>query len=195
MTYVDLLTDFTAWIKRDLSANFQSFVRSVEDDLAKKRLRCMAKVRTDSDVPLSDPMPLPADFLEVKSLTLYSGGRDMPLAYQPPELFVPCTGAWTPKHFTIDASQIWFSPHPDASYSYRLRYYAPLPSIITAAENWVLDNAWNIYLFGTLTKAAIFTRDAGALQTFGPLYQSAMDELVATDAAASIGGAPRITVA
>jgi hypothetical protein len=133
---------------------------------------------------------LPADFNGVVSFELPAGNS--PVRYEKPDgiralrQLYPSTG--TPFAWSIMGSNLEVVSAPSGSFACPLAYYARLPALSNAnTTNWLLTKHPDAYLYGTLLQTAPYLKDDPRLQIWGGLYESALDDIEASDARTSFG--------
>lgn len=185
-TYAGLLASLAGWLMRDdLTAVIPDFITLAESDMnAKLRLRAML---TTASVDATGGA-LPADCLQVKSVGL-SGYDD--LAFGTPSEAVNYELAYsggTAERWSVDGTSLVVSPTQTTG-SVSLRYYARIPALsVSNTTNHVLTASPGIYLYGSLLQASPYLLDDQRVQTWGTLYQQALDALQASDDAAEYPG-------
>jgi hypothetical protein len=96
-----------------------------------------------------------------------------------------------PLYFSIVGSQFRLLPIPDGEYQAQLVYYAKLAKLSNAnTTNWLLTQAPDVYLYGSLLQAAPYLQDDARIPVWSELYQSGLDQLqIADDRGSTSGGA------
>lgn len=184
--YDRLVGDIASWLMRDdLAAVIPSFVSLAEADMnAKLRLRAMLTTATVD----ATGGALPADCLAVKSVGL--SGYDNLRFGTPTEAVTHSLShiGDTANLWAIDGNNLVVSP-TQTDGSVTLRYYARIPALSDSNPgNHVLTASPGIYLYGSLLQAAPYLLDDARMQTWGTLYQQAVDALQASDDAAEYPG-------
>lgn len=107
-------------------------------------------------LPGTASAPLPMNYLAMRSMYLDSNRR-VALSYETPTqanlLFSP-TETGRPKRYTIEGDAIRLDRTPDTGYYLVCLYYQKFGAL-SSATNWLMTNAPNVYLFGSLLEAAI----------------------------------------
>jgi hypothetical protein len=158
-TYSNLKASVIAFSGRDdLSSQMDDFISLAEEaiyfnDVFPLRLQSMETILTDTTAgPL---YTLPADYMEIRSLTITNGGNECELSYASPAVLQIISGTGAPYEFTIVGSDIKFNITPDSAYAIKLTYYAkPTALSSLAPTNAVLTNHPSIYLNGCLSMVA-----------------------------------------
>ncbi len=123
--------------------------------------------------------PLPSNYLAVRTGAYYDGNPINPLEYISPEqATIGFNQQWPSQSnfFSIEGDAIWFVPAPDAAYNFVFPYYQKFGAL-SSATNWVMTNAPNVYLYGTLLEASIFMADWDNARTYHGLFLSACNGL------------------
>jgi hypothetical protein len=146
-------------------------------------------------VPTERYIPLPPDFIEMRSLqTSANGGlpirlktlRGADLANQ----FIKSGPIAT---YAILDTQLELIPAPNADSVAELEmvYYAKQPVITAdAATNKVLDAYPNLYLYGCMMEAAVFRMDQTDNQNYAQMWKDYAAELNDRQAAGRFSGSP-----
>jgi hypothetical protein len=75
------------------------------------------------------------------------------------------------------AQQFQFYPTPDADTDVELLYYAKVPDLATNTTNWLLTDAPDVYLYGSLIHSAPYLQDDARLAVWAQLYSAAVARL------------------
>lgn len=144
-SYDELIKAVGRWIKRrDLAENIPDFIALFEAR-ANRVLRVQAQ-RVTATVAVTDNLaPLPAGYLEAITVGDGTGESRFLTALQ------YGTSQPDPGFYAIDGGNIRVSGNTG---SLTLSYYAKFPALgPTTASNWLLANAPDAYLFGSLVEA------------------------------------------
>ena len=83
--------------------------------------------------------------------------------------------AGTPETYALVGGEFEFFPTPDESYTGTLYYRATIPALSDSnASNWVLANAPDAYLYGSLIASAPLLQEDARLATWQTLYGDAV---------------------
>lgn len=193
-TYADLTSDIVTWLDRDdLSFQMPLFVRLCEADI-RRDVKIRAQ-ETAVDLTLSSRIiPVPSGFMQARRLYL-DDDFDRSITYLSPLRFYAAQiyqGSGRVQAYTIEGDNFIFAPDPSGDPTAKLLYYKALDPIQTSGENWISNNAYDIYLYGTLMHAAIFLRDKEGAVAYQSLYRQAVNKLGAEEGRARIGGSSLI---
>ncbi len=187
-TYVGLLASIASWMDRDdLTAVIPDFVTLFESNANTEAAIRTQFNRASTVIPTSaalDYISTPADYLGTDSLILTMAGGSF-VTLKPygsaSAMYTDYPNAASaksqPKGFINMTSKIELAPNPDAIYSTRLYYYQKIPALVTNSTNWLLTNFPQIYLFGSLVAAEAFLGSDPRIETWGSLYDNAVQKL------------------
>lgn len=165
--YTDLKAAVASWIVRsDLTSQIPDFIRLYESD-ANRRIRIRQNMTT-TQLTLAQgasSVNLPSDFLEEIELNYDDTAETLTRAPfdEIDRLQTADSGAGRPFLYAITGSTIVFETEADTAYTLNLRYYEKW-DIETDTTNWLLTNAPDAYLFGSLAEAAMYVHDDRLLQ-------------------------------
>lgn len=156
------------------------------------RLRLTLMEATDNITTADDveAYALAADFLEARNVFLFSAGL---VAQGIPRLPVQLTTEFDanvslslsglPTEAHISKGSIRLNPIPDAEYTLRIRYIAKLADLSGGSDtNDVMDNHYNIYLYGALKHHTALTRDMEMTAHWGGMFEEAVKQAELADA-------------
>lgn len=165
-----LKADVAAWLNRaDLTAQIPAFVRLAEARF-NRTLRVTAMMESTQTEANSSAIPLPDDWLESRDVQLDGA----PVRYVTPEeasrlrFNSLATGEL---FFTLLDDTIELIPVPTAG-TLTMAYYARIPPLSdSASSNWLLENHYDAYLYGSLMHSAPFLLEDERV----PLWKAALD--------------------
>ena len=176
-TRAQLESDVGQWMVRT-DYDFSSILKLCEARIRREvRIRAM---ETASDLTLSaQSVSLPTGFLEGRRI--YLDGQSRELQYFPPEQFYKLsayTETGTPVAYTIEGENIIFAPIPSNSPTAKLLYLKAFDALSDPGDtNWLLTNAYDVYLYCCLAEAKAWVEDDEQLLKWGRLYDGAVREL------------------
>lgn len=146
--YASLQTAVSNWLHRsDLTGMIPDFISLAEAKLSRAlRVRAMENIVTGV---VSATVPLPSGFLEMRSLTVTSGGNTYPLQYIAPQDVTAQTG--TPVYYSIIGDDLYFVPTGGGE-TYSMTYYKSIAPL-SSGVNWLITQAADLYLYSTLIEA------------------------------------------
>jgi hypothetical protein len=179
-TYDELQAAIADWLNRDdLTVRIPDFI-ALAESVIRRRLRrdtTVAALTLDAAV-----VALPAN-CELRSVRLNDGVYQHALTVMTPENisdYREYYGADTgvPRYAAVLNSSLHLVPAPgDTSYAAEIIYYECVPAIATALTNWLLTDAPDVYLFGSLAMAEPFLRNDERLPLWQSQFDSAISEL------------------
>ena len=89
-----------------------------------------------------------------------------------------------PIYYTQIGQQFQVIPAPDSGSAYtgELTYYAKIPALtVSNTSNWLLVEAPDLYLYGSLLQAAPYLQDDQRITVWGALYDRAISDLKVSD--------------
>lgn len=188
--YATLKSDIAELLVRsDLSdARLAAFVR-----LGEARIRRLVRIRaqesSSSLAVTSTETALPSDFLEARSVTLdSSNGRALrPLTPDQLRSSSYVDESAEPLFYAIEGTNLLVAPATTCTVL--LRYYAAFAALSAPTDtNWLLTNAYDVYLYATARAAAEWLEDDAREDRFEGKFQKAVDELNTSDKRAYWGG-------
>lgn len=97
--------------------------------------------------------------------------------------------AGRPQYYALTQGELEFFPTPNENYTLEMTYYEALNALSDSnADNWLLTNYPDVYLYGSLIHSAPYLSDDARAQTWAALYQSSIDALMRDDEQAKFGG-------
>ena len=144
----DIVDDAIDLAEAEMYANAQTPIRH----------RAM-ETRTTDAMDGTRFLALPANYLELRSLSLQLSGNDQDLQYATPESLQEIAGNGRPKFFTV-TSQFEWDRVPDSTYTIVINYYQKLDALSdTNTSNSILADCPNVYLFGAMWAINLFNAE------------------------------------
>lgn len=194
-TYAELKSSVGDWLNRtDLTTVIADFVSLAESQIERQLRTRQMIVRATASIG-TEYSAVPADFLETKSLKLNTNPVTA-LQFDTVDALDTLSNttylsSGKPLRFSIVGGQIRVLPIPDGEYTAELVYYAKLTKLsATNTTNWLLTQAPDVYLYGSLLQAAPYLQDDARIPVWSSLYQAGLDQLqIADDRGSTSGGA------
>jgi hypothetical protein len=196
-TYAELKTSVGDWLNRtDLATAISDFVSLAEAQIERQlRTRQMIVRANASFAAAAEYGTVPDDFLETKSIKLDTNPITY-LSFQTIDAMDQLSNttylsSGKPLYFSVVGSQFRLLPIPDGAYTAELVYYAKLAKLSnTNTTNWLLTQAPDVYLYGSLLQAAPYLQDDARISVWSSLYQAGLEQLqIADDRGSTSGGA------
>lgn len=191
-SYNALRTEVAAWLNRDdLTDRIPGFIRLFESRLN----RILRTPEMESSVLLSvssEDTQLPTDFMAMRELYI-EGVPRRPLRNMSPDgLAAEFSGvSGIPVAYAITGRTIKLAPPPASTISLRLVYFARIVSLNDSnPNNWLLLQAPDLYLYGTLLQAAAFIDDPERVAQWKAAHDEALAEVLQAGNLSRWGAAP-----
>ena len=179
-TYATLKTAAANWLDRsDLGDRIPEFIALAEALFNRKlRIRAMETTVADATPSGSKEDALPSGYLQMREIHLATSPI-VSLAYITPEIMYRIRAGSTsgePNSYTILGDNILFGPTPDSAYDYSMTYYKSFTALSdSATTNWIILNAPDLYLYGTLLQAEPFLMNDNRVA----LWERAVRQIIA----------------
>lgn len=194
-TYSDLQTSIANYLARsDLTSIIPDFITLAENRLRRElRIRQMLKSVTTVTVASDATVEIPSDFLQARDFVVMTNPIQ-PMSYSSPSSLSndPRTSQiGVPRSYTIMATEFQVAPAPDGVYTLKLLYYAA-PAYLTTSNttNVFLNVAPDGLLYGALVEAEPYLMNDARINTWGSMYDRAIDSLIKSDEEGQYSGVP-----
>ena len=194
-TYAELQTTIAGYLARsDLTTQIPDFITLAETRLRRDlRIRQMLSTTTLTCTSGTATVNIPSDFLEVKDFVV-TGNPVMPLNYESPSLFSRNSrsmDAGKPLNYTVLASTFKLAPIPDSNYTLSLVYSIAPPFLSTSnTSNTFLTVCPDLLLYASLLEAEPYLMNDARINTWGTMYDRAIDSLTKSDEQGQYSGVP-----
>lgn len=195
-TYAELQAAIADFLNRDdLTSVIPTFISLAEAQMARdiRHWRQEKRVVTTVDEQYEN---LPSDWLSMISLRLTDGGRLSIISsaeMQDRQERSQSTGK--PMHYRITSDQIEFYPAPSEGYGLTMQYYAKVPALSSVqTDNWILQEAPDVYLYGALVHASPYLSDDNRTQVWAAFYRAGVEALNRDSMSARASGPLRMGV-
>lgn len=184
MTYGTLRADAAAFLQRDdLTAQIPTFVRYATAQF-NRVLRVPQMESRDTRGLVAEYSSLPSDFLEIISISRQDGAELRYIA-RPQFASYAALNMRPESHvYTIEDMQFRFLPAPSAGapLNVTILYYERIADLTTdSSTNWLLSEAPDLYLLGTLMQARMFLHDDARLKAVvEPAYEKELARMRAS---------------
>lgn len=195
-TYSELTTAIAAWLNRnDLTSQIPTFVQLAHTRLNRDLRLARMETRASATITAGDSiLPLPLDFLEMRSVRLVTDPPIVLRTANPSEIETLCAESGRPTAYAVIGRALKLAPTPDAAIGVALTYYAAVPALSSDnTGNWLLNDAPDLYLYAALAESAPYLHEDSRVQTWAALYDRALDSLRAADLKARWGGSALVS--
>lgn len=191
--YLELRQAIQDYSKRTDALNMlDTFIDLTESDIWQNlRSRDMEARATATTDTIDRFMPLPDYFLQMRKITLSSGGRIFDLEQLAPESLPINPAAGRPASYSVTA-QLVFNRVPDSAYTAEMHYYRQLtPLSSDNLTNEILTRFPAVYLYGCLYHFAQWSHNDIMLGKYSTLFDEEMKRANKLDRRGRYGpGAP-----
>ena len=159
--YTELQSAVANWLNRDdLTDRIPEFIALAEARFNRiLRIRAMENKQTASTVAAQRNYALPTNYIQMRTFIVDKDPL-VSLQYVTGEIYDRLHGSSVtglPKFYTIAANEIQLGPIPDSVMTLQMLFYKKFDSLSSStATNWVIINAPDIYLYGSLLEAEPF---------------------------------------
>ena len=180
----ELKNSIANWADRDdLTAVIPDFIALTEARFNRQlRLRSMEQSQFATTVGGQSNYALPLNYLQMREFRL-NQEPTISLRYVSPEIFEAWNlGSGLPKFYTIIANEIRVGPTPAGEYEMEMLYWRKFPALTSSApSNWMLLNAPDVYLYGSLLELEPFVQNDARVALWGAGYTKAIEDLQFAD--------------
>jgi len=186
-TYTELKASVANWLNRDdLTDRIPEFITLAEAQFNRElRIRGMEGRYTASTVTEQKNYALPGGYIQMRNFQI-NNDPITPLEYVTPEIHDRLWGGsktGLPRMYTLVANEILLGPIPDSVMTMEMDFYKAFDKLSsTTATNWVLDNAPDLYLYGSLLNAEPFLVNDERIGTWRDFVINAITSIQSADA-------------
>lgn len=196
-----LITDYSSlksaiadWSARsDIGMRIPMFIRMFESQFSRDNNLQQMYVKSAALTPDTDgAVTLPTDVANWDQFIWSNGGISGKLEIISPAwaASIDQTTGLVPRYCYIQNGKLYVSPNGPCDVT--ISYYQKLPNLsISSPTNWLIDEAPEVYLWGSLVQVATFTQDAEGYSLWNGKYQEALESLTTTDSGRWSGAAMR----
>ena len=125
---------------------------------------------------------LPPNFLQMREFRLNTNPT-VSLRNVSPEIYEAWNlGSGQPSFYTIIANEIRLGPVPAGVYNMEMLYWAKFPHLGgTTTSNWMLQNAPDVYLYGSLMEMEPFIHNDPRISVWAAGYDRAINNIQLQD--------------
>ena len=184
--YTELKTAVANWLDRDdLTDRIPEFIALAEARFNRVlRLRSMETKETASTVAGQRNLALPTSYIQMRNFQVNTSPLTT-LSYVTPEIYDRLWGGsttGTPKFYTILANEVSFGPIPASVQEVEMLFYKKFDNLsVTTTTNWLITNAPDIYLYGTMLEAEPFIMNDERVPLWAQALQQGISDLQEQD--------------
>ena len=166
--------------RNDLLTKFDDFLAIAEVEMRSSpagalKMNTQEQIITDLTSTSSKFLPLPVGFQSSRKFNISIYDTNHVLEFRTPDQLVERPSTGIPCFFTVTSNQIKFDVLPSEEFTITITYNADLlPLSATNQTNDALVKYPNIYLYGCLKQAFIFSEDLDMSSTYDGLFSEAI---------------------
>ena len=182
-TYTALKASIADFLNRDdLTAVIPDFITLAESQINRDVRHWKMEARSSGQQDPSDEyMQIPADWVETIRLHLTGTGTSVVNLISRDAMADKRQGdedvSGTPMYYTHADGQFQLYPTPSADTDFELLYYQKIPSLSSNADNWLLLDSPDVYLYGALIHSAPYLAEDERVAIWAQMYSAAVARL------------------
>jgi len=183
-TFATLKTAVADFLNRDdLTSAIENFIALAEAQINRDIRHLNMETRSSGSISKNDEyMKTPSDWLETIRLHLTANGTSpldlMSRASMADKRASNEDASGTPTHYTHADGQIQLYPTPSADTKLELLYYAKPTALSSSnANNWLLLEAPDVYLYGALLHSAPYLGEDERIAVWAQMYSASVTQL------------------
>jgi len=176
MTYTGLQTEVANYLHRtDLTAQIQMFITLAESYLFRE-LHIKEMEISVAGTTTGGYITLPADFGTVSRITVTYSGYEHNLDYKAQADYSTTVEVF-PQYFSLEKNKLRIWGAGD-SQAYTLYYVPDIPNLsASVATNWIMDNAFELYLYASCLEGAKYIRDDAQVASLSAQVATSIDSV------------------
>ena len=194
-TYTTLNSAIADFLNRDdLTSAIENFISLAESQINRDIRHWKMETRSSGQQsPGDEYSQVPADWMETIRFHITDNGTS-PLnlisrAAMSDKRASKEDATGTPTHYTHADSQFQLYPTPSATTNTELLYYAKTTALSSSnADNWLLLEAPDVYLYGALLHSAPYLGEDERIAIWAQMYSAAVQQLNSTSDKAKYSG-------
>lgn len=96
--------------------------------------------------------------------------------------------AGRPEYYCMADGQFQLYPTPDSEYTIELLFYEKIPDLASNSTNWVIEEAPDVYLYGSLIHSAPYLQEDERAMVWAQMYAAAVQRLNESSEKARMSG-------
>ena len=182
--YTELKASIADFLNRDdLTSVIPDFIALAESQINRDIRHWKMEARSSGQQDAADEyMQIPADWVETIRLHLTGNGTSVVNLVSRDAMAdkraAQENAAGTPRMYTHADGQFQMYPTPDATTDFELLYYQKLAALSSSnADNWLLLEAPDVYLYGALLHSAPYLAEDERVGVWAQMYSAAVQRL------------------
>jgi len=193
-TYAELKAAVASWLNREsITANVPDFIRLAEAQMNREIKHWKGEKRSEGEID-TRYSTLPADWRSPirLSVSTANGPRELEPVSQSEMLdlrYKTNDTADIPEYYAISSGSLELYPTPSQPVNVMMIYRANIPALSDSnTSNWLLEEAPDAYLYGTLMQTAPWLREDERVAMWASMYSQAMQSVNKDGEMAKHGG-------
>lgn len=193
-TYSELQTNISDFLNRDdLSATVLGTFVSLAESQINRDIRHYEMIGTATDTVSTKYLTKPTNWLETIKLQLTGDGTSVlklvSVAHMDDARESNDDASGIPMKYAHTGTSFELYPTPSGSFDTELLYYQKIPALTDVnTTNWLLDEAPDVYLYGSLLHTSGYLGEDARIATWAQLYSAAVQRLNETSDSAQWSG-------
>lgn len=182
--YTDLQTTIADFLNRDdLTAVIPTFIQMAEAQINREIRHWKMETRATGQQSAGDQwMQIPADWVETIRLHLTGSGTSaITLASRATIADIRAknedVSTVLPYYYSHADGQFELYPTPVEQTDFELLYYQKIPDLASNTTNWLLDDAPDVYLYGSLLHSAPYLAEDARVAVWAQMYSAAVQNV------------------
>lgn len=193
-TYTALKTSIADFLNRDdLTSVIPDFISLAEAQMNRDVRHWKMEARSSGQQSSGDEyMQVPSDWIETIRLHLTGSGTTVVNLVSRDAMADKRAAnedeTGTPRMYTHADGQFQLYPTPSVDTDFELLYYQKIPSLSSNADNWLLLEAPDVYLYGSLLHSAPYLAEDQRVAVWAQMYSAAVARLNESSESARYSG-------
>ena len=181
--YTELKASIADFLNRDdLTSVIPDFITLAESQMNRDIRHFKMEARSSGQQDANDEyMQTPPDWLETIRLHLTGAGTTVVNLVSRDTMAdkrsAQSDANGTPRMYTHADGQFQLYPTPGSTTDFELLYYQKIPSLSSNADNWLLLEAPDVYLYGALLHSAPYLAEDQRVGVWAQMYSAAVQRL------------------
>jgi hypothetical protein len=181
--YTNLQTAVADFLNRDdLTSVIPTFIQLAEAQMNRDIRHWKMETRSNGQQTAGDQyMQIPADWMETIRFHLTGGGTQVLDLISRAAMADKREGAedmsGSPQYYCHADGQFELYPTPNADTDVELLYVAKIPDLATNSTNWLLEDAPDAYLYGSLLHSAPYLQEDARVAVWAQMYSASVARL------------------
>ena len=181
--YTGLKASIADFLNRDdLTAVIADFITLAEAQINRDVRHWRMEARSNGQQSAADEyMQIPPDWVETIRLHLTGTGTSVVNLISRDAMAdkrqANSDASGTPTSYTHANAQFQLHPTPGEDTDFELLYYQKIPSLSSNADNWLLLEAPDVYLYGALLHSAPYLSEDARIGVWAQMYSAAVQQL------------------